>query len=226
MLVYKWRASLKKNVPSITDSDRVRHFTKLLATSIDKDAIDELTSGVYSKSSLLALSKDWNLFLEFCQTKGVSPIPASTTAVRLYIEKVSAEKKYATVKRYVVTISLVHKVLGYADPTKNGRVQSSLSAIRIDKKGDHQSTLAFKREHLEQLQSRLERSESVKDWRDLAIYHVMYECLLKRFELRELTLEDVYIHNDEISVFVADSEIRLSKPASLSLLKWLNVRGS
>lgn len=166
------------------------------------------------------------MFVEFCQTKSVSPLPASITAVRLYIEMVSLNRKYSTVKRYVVTISLIHKVLSLADPTKNSRVQTALGAIRLNKVGDLKSTQAFKREDLDALSKALQTSPSYKDWRDLAIYHVMYEGLLKRFELRELSLQDITIEQESMMLLVGGDEIVLSRTASLSLSRWLNVRGS
>ncbi|HAS62736.1 MAG TPA: integrase [Vibrio sp.] len=217
---------MKKNIPVITDPDKIKRYSQQFLNTVDKNLLDELTSGMYSLSSLLALTKDWNLFVEFCHNKAVSALPASSTAVRLYIEKVALERKYASVKRYVVTISLVHKILGYADPSKNSRVQTTLGKIRINKTGDQQSTQAFKRDHLEKLTQSLQSSPSVKDWRDLAIYHVMYEGLLKRSELRELSLNQIALNEDYLSIFVGGEEITLSCIARAALMRWLNVRGS
>ncbi|MBA5763288.1 tyrosine-type recombinase/integrase [Vibrio sp. 404] len=217
---------MKKNIPIITDPTRIKRYSQQFCTFVDKDLVNELTSGMYALSSLVAVAKDWNLFVEFCHTKSVQPLPASTTAVRLYIEKVSLERKYSSIKRYAVTISLIHKVLGYADPVKNSRVQTALGDIRINKKGDQQSTQAFRREHLETLTGSLQTSSSVKDWRDLAIYHVMYEGLLKRSELRDFGLKQIIENEDSLAIVVGNEEITLSSTASLVLLRWLNVRGS
>lgn len=217
---------LKKNVPVITDSEKIKYFITLLSNSVTKDVVNELTASEYSNSSLLALTKDWNLFVEFCLSKSVDAIPASTTAVRLFIEKSSTNRKFASLKRYIVTISLFHKVLGLSDPTKNSRVQSTLASLRIDKKGDHQSTNALTRSHLTLLHQQLIRSQEIKDWRDLAIYHVMFEGLLRRSELRDLHLEQIKVNHDYISIFIGQDELALTKEASLALYRWLNVRGS
>ncbi|WP_162064104.1 tyrosine-type recombinase/integrase [Vibrio taketomensis] len=216
---------MKKKVPVVTQPQQIKILTETFSEIVDVEAMNQLTSGLYASSSLLALTKDWNMFVEFCQNKNVRVLPASTTAVRLYIEKVSQERKYASVKRYVITISLIHRVLSYPDPTQNSRVQTALGSIRVTKHGDHRSTTAFTVEHLNQLDSILEKSRAVKDWRDLAIYYVMYEGLLKRHELRDLTFEQLHIDNEYISMFIGSEEITFSQRASFALFRWLKVRG-
>ncbi|WP_194437694.1 tyrosine-type recombinase/integrase [Vibrio fluminensis] len=217
---------MKKNVRVITDSKKAKSFIELLSSQISVDVANELTDFLYSDSSLLALTNDWNLFVDFCQSKNVEPIPASTTAVRLFIEKSSAIRKLSSLKRYVITISLFHKTLGLPDPTKNSRVKSALACLRIDKKGDHQSTNALTRFHLTQLHQQLIRSQEIKDWRDLAIYHVMFEGVMRRSELRDLELAQIEVNHDYISIYLDHEEVTLTKDASLALYRWLNVRGS
>ncbi|GAM58415.1 integrase-like protein [Vibrio ishigakensis] len=54
--------------------------------------------------------------MEFCQLKKVSALPASTTAVRLFLEKQTQTRKYSTIKRMAITIGLVHRFHEYPDP--------------------------------------------------------------------------------------------------------------
>ncbi|GAB2650437.1 tyrosine-type recombinase/integrase [Vibrio panuliri] len=217
---------MKNNVPIVTDLEKIQHYSRQFSQSVETDQVNELTGHAYSSSSLLALTKDWNLFVEFCHEKGVTMLPASSTAVRMYVEKASLKRKYATIKRYIVTISVIHRVLSYPDPTKNSRVQTALAAIRLDKKGDAHSTNAFTREHLDTLHQVLLHSPSIKDWRDLALYHVMFEGVLKRFELKQLSFNHLIINDDYIALMVGNEEITLSRAASLALYRWLNVRGN
>lgn len=216
---------MRKNVRVITCDERKQHFINAFSNQIDVEHINDLTEGAYSHNSLLAMGKDWNLFRDFCASKSVRPLPAAATAVRLFIEKESKNRKYSTIKRYAVTIGLVHRVLGLPDPVSSVSVRNALADLRIDKKQDAQSTNAFSRKHLEELTLLLHKSKNSKDIRDLAIYHIMFECMLKRSELRDLAFDSVYLNEERFNVVVSSEEYQLSVESSQLLKRWLEVRG-
>ncbi|MEF1290060.1 tyrosine-type recombinase/integrase [Vibrio sp. M260118] len=216
---------MRKSVRVITCEERKQRFINAFSNQIDVDHINDLTDGAYSHNSLLAMGKDWNLFCEFCDSKSVRSLPAAATAVRLFIEKESKSRKYSTIKRYVVTISLVHRLLSLPDPVSSVSVRNTLAALRINKKHDSHSTNAFNRQHLDELTLLLHKSKNSKDIRNLAIYHIMFECMLKRSELRDLMLESVYSHDARYYVVVGSQEYQLSVESSQLLKRWLEVRG-
>ncbi|WP_406734455.1 tyrosine-type recombinase/integrase [Vibrio scophthalmi] len=216
---------MQKTIPKITEPKKLKDFTAQFGQSVTYEQVNEITAGVYARSSLLAMTKDWNLFIEFCQLKLVTPLPASTTATRQYIEKVAKEKKYATVKRYVVTISLMHRLLSLPDPTQNQQVQQALASIRINKQGDHQQTHSFGAQQLAELTTQLSRSSSMRDWRNLAIYHVMYYSLMKRKDLRDLCFEQLDLSGEEIAIELDGSRYWLNPESTAIVRKWLSVRG-
>ena len=182
---------MKKNIRAITDLATRNRFIRQFTQCVTIDTMNSLTDSQYSNNSLLALTKDWNLFSEYCQKKSVNALPASTAAVRLFLERESRQRKYSTLKRYVVTISLVHRVLEMSDPTAHSSVQQSLAALRIEKSGDAHPTVPFERKHLEALTQKLDNKPSLKVVRDLAIYHLMFECMLKRSELKKMSPADI-----------------------------------
>ncbi|MCG6438086.1 integrase, partial [Vibrio parahaemolyticus] len=110
--------------------------------------------------------------------RSVNAIPASITAVRPFIEFEARSRKFSTLKRYTVTISLVHTLLGQRDPTTNSQVRTSLQRLRLDKHGDATQAQSFNQDHLSQLFGKLKDRQAIKTIRDLAIYHVMFECAL------------------------------------------------
>ncbi|EGU47033.1 hypothetical protein VII00023_02119 [Vibrio ichthyoenteri ATCC 700023] len=217
---------MQKTIPRVTEPQKLKLLVARFSQCVSFEEVNDITAGVYASSSLLAMTKDWNLFVEFCQSKLVTPLPASTTATRQYIEKVAREKKYATVKRYTVTIALLHRLLSLPDPTQNQNVQQTLASIRIDKKGDAQQTPAFGAQQLTQLTEILSRSSSIKDWRNLAIYHVMYQSLMKRKDLRDLEFEQLHQTDERISISIGDSHYQLNDESTVIMRRWLNMRGS
>ncbi|KJY83871.1 integrase [Vibrio galatheae] len=217
---------MRKNVRVITDELEKKHFISKFSINISLEDIDRLMDGCYARNSLLAMRKDWNLFSQFCRLKGVCPLPAATTAVRLFLEKESKQRKFSTIKRYTVTIGLVHKTLGLKDPTSNVAVRNILAALRIEKRSDSVSTTAFSKQHLIELTHRLLPSKSKRDVRNLAIYHLMFECMLKRSELRDLNFEALDFSNDRYSVWIGSNEYILTKECSNMLSRWIEARGT
>lgn len=217
---------MRKNVRVITDDELKKSLTTKFSSFVSLEDIQELTEGAYAHNSMLAMRKDWNLFVEFCQSRHVCPLPASSTAIRLFLEKESKQRKLSTLKRYSVTISLVHRILTDSDPTSTVAVRTTLSQLRISKNQDATSTTAFTRAHLELIAEKQIHSTQLTHIRNLAIYFIMFECMLKRSELKNLTYSDlIFVKDDEILVRVSNNHYSLSLQAIACLKKWLNYRG-
>src|SRR5882762_6480091 len=68
-----------------------------------------LADGAYSPNTLRAQKADGAIFQAFCESGSESYLPADPNTIRAFIEdRVKADKKPATVKRYVATIARVH----------------------------------------------------------------------------------------------------------------------
>lgn len=216
---------MRKNVRVVTCSDQRNLYFERFSKEINIDDINALMDHQYSRNSLLAMRKDWNLFSSFCQVKGVKALPASATAIRLFLEKESKSRKYATIKRYAVTIGLVHRTLGCSDPTASLSVQTLLSDLRVAKKNDASVTNQFTKEHLDALSLKLRSSLKLSDCRDLAIYHLMFECMLKRSELKQLLYADINANSDAVTISIKSHYYSLGSEASAYITKWLTFRG-
>src|SRR5690606_8590732 len=78
--------------------------------------------------------------------------------------------------------------------------------------------------HLNLLFEKLKDRQAIKTVRDLAIYHVMFECALKRSELKSLlTSQLVKLNNEQpnLSLQMSGYTYSLSEQASQCLSKWL-----
>lgn len=217
--------SLKKNCSEFTDSTLQRQYRTILLNELTVEGFQDITHNGYAKRSCVAMVKDWNLFREFCQFKQVSPLPASTTAIRLFLEKEARERKFSTLRRYAITISNIHKLAGYSDPTRTQPIRQLLMQLRLDKYGDGKQAETFTAGHLSQLHEGLINSDVAKDIRDLAIYHVMFECALKRGELKQLLLEQCVYQDDIVMIELGETSYKLSDEGKEALMRWLNLVG-
>ncbi|MGF1900471.1 tyrosine-type recombinase/integrase [Aliivibrio sifiae] len=194
-----------------------------LSTELDVETLDTHLNKRYSHNSLLSFKNDWNNFVLFCQLYHVVALPASTTAIRIFIEKQAKEKKLSSIKRSLVSISHIHTAFDFKDPTKTAQVKVALGKIRLDKKDDNKQTEGITSVMLDKLEALLSHSVELKDIRDLCIWHLMFELLLKRGELRDLQLADVCFDEANNGVVkLQECYYPLSKGTSHLLINWIN----
>ncbi|MGF1686712.1 tyrosine-type recombinase/integrase [Photobacterium japonica] len=186
------------------------------------DAMAELTRHQYAKNTVISFTNDWNAFITFCLDCKVPALPANADTVHRYIEKMSETRKLASLKRYIVTISLVHRCHGLPDPCAKTEIRLAMKKQQFEKHDDAQNAAAFRDEHLQTLLESYALSTKTKDVRDMAIWAVMFEAMLKRSELAALTIDDVVLHpNGLIDIIVGPNTIALSTVASKALQRWL-----
>jgi len=104
----------------------INSFVEKLNSKATIEIIDELTGHQYSHNSLLGIYSDWNRYHAFCTKHRINTLPASITAVRRFLETESNDRKYASLKRYTATLSLLHTVLNFANPIKHRQVRFTL----------------------------------------------------------------------------------------------------
>lgn len=213
---------MKKNIQPIQDPESRKASIHRFSKTITNKDIDELTQKNYSKSTILAMASDWNHFVEFCELRHVSPLPASLTAIRLFLETEAQKRKYATLRRYSITIGIIHQLHLLSDPTAHRQTRFVLKTLRMMKHGDARQATAFSQHHLQQLDSIMSKELTSKSLRDLAIYYVMFECALKRSELRDLQIDSLNLSGDSVTILIKDASYQLSKTASNVIRKWLS----
>ncbi|MCG9553667.1 tyrosine-type recombinase/integrase [Vibrio sp. Isolate31] len=217
---------MRKKVPILTDSVRINLFVEKLNRNATVEIIDELTGYNYSHNSLLGIYSDWSRYHTFCTKHRINTLPASITAVRRFLETESNDRKYASLKRYTATLSLLHTVLNFANPVKHRQIRFTLLHLRARMAGDAKQTYAMTSSHLTQLNTLLSHDKvTLKEIRDIAIYNVMFECALKRSELKSLSTNDVESIDGKYQITIKDSVYKLSSVASSVLERWLRFTG-
>ncbi|PMH41431.1 hypothetical protein BCU68_15865 [Vibrio sp. 10N.286.49.B3] len=215
---------MRKKIPIITDPEHISRFKALLVKEPSLDIFQSLTQNQYSKNSLLAIRTDWLRYLSFCQTAHITVLPASIIGVRRFLETEAKQRKFASIKRYSVTIGLMHTLLSLPNPVAHRQIKQVLISLRFEKNGDAKQAIPLTTSHLKSLQEIMTTTNELADIRDLAIYYVMFECALKRSELKMLTINDVYsASNQGVQIQVGHNKYRLSTEATACLNVWLGI---
>jgi len=216
---------MAKTIPPIDNKEQQHLSIEVFEKFIDSiEPWEELTHQQYAKNTLVAFKNDWNNFVAFCLDNKVSCLPATSDTVHRYIDYMSRSRKLSSLKRYIVTISLVHRCHRLTDPCAHTEIRLEMKKQQLEKHDDYQNASAFRDEHLQRLLDSFELSTKVKDIRDMAIWAVAFEAMLKRSELAALSIESIEVHaNGLVDLLVSDRTIALSSVSSKALQRWLVV---
>ncbi|KXF83234.1 tyrosine-type recombinase/integrase [Enterovibrio coralii] len=215
-----------KKIEPILDPNEIKDSIALFKQgNVDLDAWSTLTNNLYSRNSLLSFQNDWITFVNYCREVNVSPLPAAVTAVRRFVEHAAKTRKAASIKRYVITISLMHRVHSLPDSTRHREVRYTLNRLYQEKSDDAGQANAFMLSHLQALTAKLESSEKLKDIRDVLIWTLCFEGMLKRSELAALPYDAPRETDEGFVLAVDDQLIALSDDAKAQVEKWMTASG-
>jgi len=139
--------------------------------------------------------RDGAIFQAFCESREEPYLPAAPKTIRAFIEdRVKAGKKPASIRRYVATISRVHKAAGLLNPCSSEAVHLGLKKMgrETSARQDQAHPLNWKdiKEFIESA------GEGLRADRERALLCVAYETLTRRSELVALQIRDIDFHPD------------------------------
>ena len=104
--------------------------------SLHEETLNNLKSSK-SKNTLRAYKSDFTDFGTFCAKHGFNSLPSEPKIVSLYLTHLSKYSKISTLKRRLVSISMVHKIKGHYLDSKHPIITENLMGIkRVN--GSHQ----------------------------------------------------------------------------------------
>jgi integrase len=83
-----------------------------------------------AENTLRGYRADWRDFCAWCESHGLSPLPASPETVAAYIAECAGRLKVGAIQRRLNAIAEAHKATGLDSPTSAGMVRNTLKGIR------------------------------------------------------------------------------------------------
>jgi len=85
---------------------------------------------VYPANTQRAWRADWHIYDQFCEGQGAATVPAAPSAVAAFVDACGgAGKKPATIRRYLATIALAHRVAKFPNPCVEEPVRHALKGL-------------------------------------------------------------------------------------------------
>jgi integrase len=155
----------------------------------------ERAQRVYPPNTQKAWRCDWASFISFCGPRGWCPLPATSDTVAAFVVYCrDAGKKPATVRRYLSTIAVAHRVSKLLNPCADEAVQLEIKALY--------NALSARQRQVKVLgwadiQRFLETAgHSLPATRERALLCVAYNTMARRSELVAFEVEDFRLLTD------------------------------
>ena len=146
-----------------------------------------------ANNTLRAYKSDFRDFGIFCAKHGFKSLPSEPKIVSLYITHLSKNSKISTLRRRLVSISMVHKLRGYYLDTKHPIIVENLMGIRRTKGSIQKGKKPLLINHLKTLINVIneQKIEEIKKSRDKTIILIGFGGGFRRTELISIDHEDL-----------------------------------
>ena len=185
-----------------------------------KQLSDLLThiDGAYAPNTLRAYKADMLEFITYCDKTGHCALPAEPKTVAGFLtQTVSQGIKSSTIRRKVSSISAIHRLSSFEDPTKHSEVRIMQRKIYRQLGTRFNQAYPITRALLNRLLAACE--DDLHGLRDRALLMVAYDSMRRRSELISLRVEDVeWIPNTGASIL-----LRKSKTDQQGYGKWIHL---
>jgi integrase len=149
----------------------------------------ERAQTAYPPNTRKAWAYDWAVFIGFCEALKVCPLPATAETVATFVAQCRIEgKKPATVRRYLSTVALAHRVAKLMNPCDDEVVQLEIKGLTSAVSVRQRQSRALGWAEIEHFLK--SAGESLPATRERALVCVAYDTMARRSELVALDLED------------------------------------
>jgi integrase len=155
-------------------------------------------------STVRAYSSDWRAFTAWCAAHGLDALPAQPTTVALFITDLARTAKAATIRRRMASISVAHQAAGYANPTSDILVRSTMSGINRTNGVGQVGKSALLTDDIRAMVATL--TDNLLGRRDACLLLLGFASAMRRSELVALDVGDVTETNDGLVVTVRKSK--------------------
>ena len=146
-----------------------------------------------ANNTLRAYKSDFKDFGEFCAKHALNSLPTEPKIISLYLTHLSKNSKVSTLRRRLVSISMVHKLKGYYLDTKHPIIVENLMGIRRVKGSIQKGKKPLLINHLKLLINAIneQKYQEIKKLRDKSIILIGFSGGFRRNEIISIDYEDL-----------------------------------
>ena len=161
-----------------------------------------------ANNTLRAYKSDFKDFGAFCNKHGFNSLPTEPKIVSLYITHLSKNSKISTLRRRLVSISMVHKIKGHYLDTKHPIIIENLMGIRRTKGSMQKGKKPLLISHLKLLINVIneQKTEEIKKARDKAIILIGFGGGFRRTELISIDHDDLEFVPEGLKITIKRSK--------------------
>ena len=161
-----------------------------------------------SKNTLRAYKSDFRDFESFCVKHGFNSLPSEPKTVSLYLTHLSKNSKISTLRRRLVSISMVHKLKGHYLDTKHPIIIENIMGIRRFKGSIQKGKKPILINHLKLIINAIndKKIDEIKKLRDKSIILVGFSGGFRRNELVSIDYEDLEFVPEGLKITIRRSK--------------------
>ena len=161
-----------------------------------------------ASNTLRAYKSDFKDFAAFCVSHGLNSLPSEPKIVSLYLTHLSKNYKMSTLRRRLVSISMVHKLKGHYLDTKHPIIIENLMGIKRVKGSNQKGKKPLLINDLKLLINAINESneKNNRKIRDKAILLIGFAGGFRRSELVSIKIEDIEFVTEGVKIFVKRSK--------------------
>ena len=161
-----------------------------------------------ANNTLRAYKSDFKDFGAFCSRHGLNSLPTEPKIVSLYLTHLSKNSKFSTLRRRLVSISMVHKLKGHYLDTKHPIIVENLMGIRRVKGSIQKGKKPILINHLKLIINSIneQNSNDIKKLRDKALILIGFGGGFRRSELTSIDYEDLEFVPEGLKIIVRKSK--------------------
>ena len=175
--------------------------------SLHEETLNNLKSSK-ANNTLRAYKSDFKDFAAFCAKHGFNSLPTEPKIVSLYITHLSKNSKISTLRRRLVSISMIHKIKGHYLDTKHPIIIENLMGIRRTKGSMQKGKKPLLISHLKLLINVIneQKTEEIKKARDKAIILIGFGGGFRRTELISIDHDDLEFVPEGLKITIKRSK--------------------
>ena len=161
-----------------------------------------------ANNTLRAYKSDFKDFGAFCAKHGLSSLPSEPKIVSIYLTHLSKNSKISTLRRRLVSISMVHKLKGHYLDTKHPIITENLLGIKRVKGSFQKGKKPILINHLKSIVNVIDQQkiEEIKKLRDRSILLVGFGGGFRRTELISIDHEDLEFVPEGLKITIRRSK--------------------